>query len=166
MASSRSLNRRLREDAGKAELFEGTAEVLPFPGREAAIPTAFPAFNQNGALDGTVIRIGGRGVIVPVHIDAGTSVYQCEATRETAKRLATHLFTGEIRVNGQGRWHVDEGGAWILDRFTIRDFEVLDTSPLTAVVAALRGALASDWESVADPWADLSDMRRDTDETE
>lgn len=165
MNSIRNLNRRLREDAGKADLFEESAVVLPFPGREAVIPAVFPPFNQNGALDGTVIRVGGRGAVVPVHIDAGPVVYsQCEAAREIAKRLAVHLFTGEVRVNGQGRWHVDEGGTWVLDKFTIRDFDVLDNSPLSAAVAALRAAPGSDWDIAADPWADLNEMRRDTDE--
>ena len=165
MNSSRSLTRRLREDAGMATLLEETAEVLPFPGHNAPISVAFPAFNQNGALDGTVIRVGGRGAIVPVHLDAGTAIYsQCEASREIAKRLANHIFTGEVRVSGQGRWHVDESGTWILDKFTIRDFEVLDNTPLTDVVTALRAASDSDWETIADPWADLTVMRRETDE--
>jgi hypothetical protein len=166
MSGSRNLNRRLREDAGKATLMEETAEILPFPGRDSIIPDSFPAFNQNGSLDGTVIRVGGRGDIVPVHIDAGTVVYsKCEATREIAKKLAVHLFTGEVRVTGQGRWHIDEGGAWVLDKFTIRDFDVLDTAPLSAVVATLRSVQGSDWETAPDPWADLNNERHEENET-
>lgn len=165
MVGLRNLNRRLREDAGKASLMEETAEVLIFPGLGAVVPDVFSPFNQNGALDGTVIRVGGRGLVVPVHIDAGPVVYtQCQATRELAKRLAIHLFTGELRVTGQGRWHIDRQGTWILDSFTIRDFEQLDSTPLTTVVAALREAPGSDWGSSKDPWAVLNDMRREADE--
>jgi hypothetical protein len=130
------------------------------------MPLIFPAFNQNGTLDGIVIRIGGRGPVVPVHLDAGTAIYsQCQAGRGLAKRLAAHIFTSEVRVTGQGRWYIDEGGNWVLDRFTIHDFDVLDSTPLTAVVAALRGVPGSGWDDVADPWADLNDMRREFDET-
>jgi hypothetical protein len=165
MNSSRSLNRRLREDAGMATLLEEKAEVLPFPGAGTPAVVTFPPFNQNGTLDGTVIRVGGRGAIVPVHIDAGTTIYsQCEATREVAKRLASHLFTAEVRVTGQGRWHVDESGTWVLNKFTIRDFEVLNGAPLTDVVAALRAASGSDWDAVADPWADLNAVRHEAEE--
>ena len=164
MASRRNLNRRLREDAGAATLLEETAEVLPFPGRNAPDSVAFPAFNQNGALDGRVIRVGGRGPVVPVHIDAGSTVYsQCEASRDIAKRLANHIFTAELRVSGQGRWHVDELGTWVLDKFTIRDFDVLDSTPLADVIARLRSVPGSDWDGIADPWAELIAMRREAD---
>lgn len=164
MNGSRNINRRLREDAGTATLLEETAEVLPFPGRSSPVSVAFPAFNQNGALDGTVIRVGGRGAVVPVHIDAGTAIYVCEAGREIAKRLASHIFTAEVRVNGQGRWHVDEGGTWVLDKFTIRDFDVLNSAPLADVVTALRGVSGSEWDAIADPWASLIAMRRESEE--
>jgi hypothetical protein len=103
---------------------------------------------------------------VPVHIEAGAVVHNCEASRELAKRLATHLFTGELRVIGQGRWHVDGGGNWTLDRFTIRDFERLMDTSLTDAVAALRNVPGSDWDRVSDPWADLNYIRHNIDETD
>ena len=164
MKGARDLNRRLREDGGMATLLEETAEVLPFPGRNIPVSLAFPPFNQDGVIDGTVIRVGGRGAVVPVHIDTGTMLYsKCEANRDIAKELARHIFTAEVRVNGKGRWHVDEEGTWILDKFTIRDFEILNSTPLVDAVKALREGAGSDWETITDPWADLIAARREID---
>ena len=102
---------------------------------------------------------------MPVHLDAGTVIYsKCEANRALARRLAAHIFTGEVRVHGLGRWYVDEGGTWLLDKFTINHFEPLDDTPLTSVVEALRAIPTPEWGAIADPWADLNNMRREVDE--
>jgi len=160
MAAYRSTNKRLRDDNGTANLIAETAEILPFPGRDAAVPLMFPAFTQSGTLDGKVIRIGGRDEIVPVHLDAGTRIYPtCKAHRSVAKRLAVHIFGAELRVVGSGRWHVDDIGTWILDSFYIQDFEVLDEEPLQSVVSALRATEGSDWEKTTDPWRELNELR-------
>ncbi len=160
MGAVRALNRKLREDNGKATLNEESAEILTFPGRDEPLPIRFAAFNQDGTLDGVLIRLGGRRELVPVHLENGPVIYTCEANRSIAKRLAEHIFTSELRVKGIGRWLVDEVGTWQLEKFSISDFEVLDAEPLTSVVAALRGIRGSDWEGVSDPWAELMNLRK------
>lgn len=156
----RRVNRRLREDASRATLTEDTAEILAFPGCEEIQPVQFAAFSQDSVLDGVVIRLGGRGDWVPVHIESENHVFsQCQARRSVAKRLGEHIFTDELRIKGTGRWYVNDVGDWVLERFTISDFEVLDPAPLTDVVRALRAMPNNGWEQVEDPWAELKALR-------
>ena len=156
MAALRHLNHRLREDNGRAVLQHGGAEILEFFGRDMPPNTPIGAFNQDGTLDGVVIAVGGKRDLVPVHLDAGNVIYsKCVARRLVAKGLAQHLFTDDVRVKGTGRWLVDEAGNWTLEKFTIGDFEVLDSAPLASVVAKLRAIPGAAWDTSADPWADL-----------
>jgi hypothetical protein len=163
----RLINGKLREDNGSGVLTtQDGGEILKFPGRYEEEPWTFGAFNQYGVLDGILIRIGGRNEMVPVHLQSGEVIYTaCEAHRTVAKRLAPHIFTTELRVYGTGRWHRDESGDWILDRFTISDFTVLSDEPLTSVVTALRTIPGSEWPSLKDPWAELGAIRREADES-
>lgn len=164
MAAYRSINRKLRDDNATAVLSsDKMAEIIAFPGREKREPVTFGAFNQEGSLNGVLIRLGGTQDVVPVSLQAGETIYHCHAQRSIAKKLGEHIFTSELRVLGNGRWHRDEDGTWVLDRFTISDFEVLDDAPLSVVVSALREVKGSDWEKLDDPWAVLKSIRSGSD---
>ncbi len=154
-----AINQMLRADNGKASLNENSAEILVFPGRELEPPVRYPSFSQDGSMDGVVIRLGGKNDPVPVLVQSGEVVLRCTAYRSVAKRLAEHIFEREVRLKGSGRWHMDSNGAWLLDGFMIADFIVLDSEPLTSTVNSLRKTPGSDWENIADPWADLMEMR-------
>jgi hypothetical protein len=161
------MNRKLREDNASGVLSSGEEEILRFPGRRAAESWTFGAFNQQGSLDGIVVRVGGkRKKFARILLESGPDFYYtCVASREIAKRLAVHLFTTPVRVFGTGRWHREENGQWMLDRFTIRSFEILNDEPLTAVVSALRDLPGSEWPTIKDPWAELNAIRHDPDES-
>ena len=160
-------NKKLKHDNCVGSLNnEAGAEVIHFPGRKEEEHLSFGAFSQEGSLDGTVIVIGGRGDPVPVHIQRGDVVYNCFANRNVAKTLGHHLFTTELRVHGTGRWQRDEDGAWQMQRFTIATFEVLDDRPLSDVVARLRDIPGSGWKDVADPFAELMELRGNGDEAQ
>ncbi|HEX3861446.1 MAG TPA: hypothetical protein VHY35_07105 [Stellaceae bacterium] len=154
-----NLNEMLRVDNGKAKLSENSAEIIVFPGREIEPPTRYPSFSQDGTLDGIVIRLGGRNDPVPVWIQSGDAALKCSASRNVAKRLAQHIFEREVRLRGVGRWQINEYGTWLLDGFTIADFSELDDEPLTSLVDNLRKIAGSEWETVADPWSELMEMR-------
>ena len=161
----RAIDRRLAEDNAAGRLYQDDgAPLIHFPGRENGKPLTFGAFNQPGSLDGVLIKIGGRDEMVPVHLQEGDAVYICNATREMACRLAPHLFTAALRVHGTGRWERDGEGAWILRRFTIGNFEVLDDAPLSNVVARLRQMPGSGWKEIDDPFAELQRLRQGPDE--
>src|SRR5215475_7856931 len=121
---------------------------------------------HQGRHDGIVVRISGRRDLVPVLLELGPHVYYtCVASRDIAKRLAMHLFTTQVRVYGTGRWHREANGQWMLDRFTIGSFDVLNNEPLTAVISELRDRPGSEWPTLEDPWAELNAIRHAPDES-
>jgi hypothetical protein len=70
------INRKLREDnASRVLSSDEGKEILTFPGRRAAESWTFGAFNQQGSLDGIVVRLGGRKDLVPVLLESGPDVY-------------------------------------------------------------------------------------------
>ncbi len=154
-----TLNRRLAGDNAIGSLRESTgSEVIRFPGRERLQPLTFGPFNQPGILDGVLIRVGGRDDTVPVHLQDGDTIHLCNATREMARRLASHLYGATLRVRGHGRWERDADG-WLLKRFNITDFEELDEASLSDVVAQLRNVKGSGWRKVDNPSAELKRSR-------
>jgi hypothetical protein len=164
----RLINRKLQADNASGVLSSHKEkEILTFPGRRASELGTFGAFNQQGSLDGTVVRVGGRRKeLARVLLESGADVYYtCVASRAIAKQLAMHLFTAQVRVYGTGRWHREENSQWVLDRFTIKSFEVLNDEPLTAVVSALRDLPGSEWPTIEDPWAELNAIRHGPDES-
>lgn len=166
MKAFESLNRLLKQDNGVGTLTgPDGAEIIRFPGREEAAPVTFGAFNQEGTLDGKIIRIGGSGDPVPVVLESdGQPFFHVYASRTIAKMLGQHLFEPELRFHGMGRWHRDDAGDWILDRFTITGFDVLDQQPLGDVVAHLRDVPGNAWRGVEDPWDELERLRGAEDE--
>lgn len=166
MDAFRTINQRLHEDNAKGVLLrdhDENAEIIAFLGRELEPPMTFEPFNQEGTIDGTVILIGGRKEIVPVHVIEEEKQYNCLAQRTVAKRLAEHLFTNHLRLFGTGRWYRDQAEKWVLDQFTISDFQLLSDSPLSAIVDSLRSIEGSEWKTIDDPWAELKRIRNEGD---
>ena len=157
----RRLNRRLVDDNATAILNDDAdTNVVEFPGRKQAEPKTFGSFNQEGSLDGVVIRVGGVQDLVPITLETADQHYtRCHANRETAKALAQHIFGPEIRVLGKGRWSRDRLGVWTLDRFVVGRFEILGGEPLSAVLARLRDVPGSEWPKSSDPWDELREQR-------
>jgi hypothetical protein len=141
---------------------QGSAEILEFPGRTRPKPRIFGPFNQEGTLDGTLVRIGGRTKDIHALLDDGLRVYPCTVTKEQARKLAAHLFD-VVRVTGRGRWTREGDEKWRLHGFKVYSFEVLNERPLSAVVAELRGVPGNGWKDVADPYGELARLRRDDD---
>ena len=155
-----ALNRYLADDNATGILQEGGgADVIRFPGGEEPAPVTFGAFNQTGALDGVLIRIGGRDDTVPAHLRDGETIHLCNATREMARRLAVHLYGPPLRVHGNGRWERDADGDWVMKRFNITSFDVLDDAPLGEVAQRLRDVEGSGWKEIEDPTAELRHLR-------
>ncbi len=153
MRSYRNINRMLREDKTSALLFDGTAEIIPFPGKEA-VPN-ISGVREQGRLDGTLIKIGGAKDWVPIQLQTleGEIIAGCYTQRSTAKDMGTRLFE-PIRVFGRGRWCRMPEGKWELERFWVDSFEPLDATPLLEIVAALRSVNAK-WQP--NPVANYSD---------
>lgn len=158
----RAINLRLAKDNATGSLMEaGGNGIIHFPGCSQPQPRTFGPFRQQGAFDGMLIRVGGKDDTVPVHLQDRTAIHICNATRDMARKLATHLYQGTLRVWGDGRWERDEDGKWILKRFDISKFKLLDDAPLSQVVQRLWEVEGSGWRQFDDPLAEIQRLRHD-----
>jgi hypothetical protein len=147
MQAYNTLDTLLAKDNAIATLTgDGNAEIIAFPGRTRPKPIRYGPFREEGSLDGTVIRIGGRDDTIPVLLkDAEGAEYPCQTTLELSKKLALHYRGATVRVLGSGKWIREENGSWTLQQFDITNFEVMDEAPLTDVVAKLRAVEGGEW---------------------
>lgn len=162
----RALTKRLGEDRTTGVfMHEAGAEIIRLHG-DIAPKNAFGPFNQEGSLDGVVVRLGGVNDPVPVHLESDSESYQCLASRAVARELAKHIFETPLRVYGVGRWLRNEDGQWTLENFTIRDFHPLNDESLISVIAKLRAVPGNEWGSIENPLAELDRMRNGDDDDE
>ena len=138
-------------------------ELLAFPGRDRPKAPSYGPFTQEGSLDGLLISVSGKDDTIPLRLQNGDTTYSnCDTTRAIARDLGKHLFE-PIRVHGTGKWLRDRDGTWTLIRFRVHRFDVLAKDSLRESVAALRAVPGSGWKDIADPLAELDDLRRDKD---
>ena len=64
-----------------------------------------------------------------------------------------------IRVFGIGRWIRDAEGQWLLRRFRLQTFAVLQADDLREAAARLRQVEGSDWGKIDDPLTVLKALR-------
>src|SRR5258706_375206 len=143
MAAYRALDTKLRADESNGTYFSEQPNwpVLQFQGKLGPEPVVYSGIPQLGSIDGTIIRVGGVRDEIPVTVQIEEGLHcRCVASKPLAKELAKHLFEGELRLYGTGKWARDEHGVWALQRFQITSFELLDTRPLSAVINELRKA--------------------------
>lgn len=161
------IDNRLANDNAVGRIFiEGedgaiTAELLAFPGRTRPKVQSYGPFTQEGSLDGLLISIGGKDETVHLRLQNGDTTYtKCDTTRTIARELGKHLFE-PIRIFGSGRWVRETNGSWTLIGFRVNRFDVLGGTSLRDLTTALRAVEGSGWKEIADPLAELADMRRD-----
>lgn len=160
-----SLDRRLRTDNASGMLIDADgAQIIPFPGVRRQVEPVFGPFLQSGSIDGVPYRVGGRGDSVPVMLRTRDDYEpHCVAARDVARQLAQHLFISEVRCSGMGRWIREINGEWMLQRFVISGFEVLEDHSLTEAVASLRAVEGSGWRKLKDPWDEMKEIRGEDD---
>ena len=89
--------------------------------------------------------------------DRETIHKKCTARLPLARKLAKHFHAGLLRVSGTGSWMRLATGSWLMRSFDIKDFDVLDDSPLAEVIKQLHGIEGADWGE--DPIGDLTRLR-------
>lgn len=156
----RDINAMLRDDNTSATLaVKGGALVINFPGCKT--PLAEEAVvHEAGELTGSVIRVGGRDETVPLLLqDTDGTTYQCNTSKTLARELARHLFGDLVRVQGSGKWRRTPERVWVLDLFKIKSWEPIDQTSLEDAVKVLRAVEGSQWNTFADPQAQLKKLR-------
>ena len=139
MKAFRELDKRLESDNAVGVLRYHDRKIIEFPGRTKPKRVIYGPLNQDGVLDGQLIRIGGEEALVPVHLrEEQRLTHICQANHRVARELAPFLFGQPIRVHGNGRWFRDGDGNWEMKRFTIESFKVLRDDTFQASVQRLR----------------------------
>lgn len=154
------INAMLRDDNTSATLgIKGGALVINFPGCKT--PLAEEAVvHEAGELIGSVIRVGGRDETIPLLLqDTDGTTYPCSTSKTIARELAHHLFGDLVRVQGNGKWRRTPERIWVLDLFKIKSWEHIDQSSLEDAVKSLRAVEGSQWNTFADPQAQLKKLR-------
>ena len=156
-----NINKHLAADNATGSLFTHTGqEIIYFPGCERPQALGFGPFNQEGAIDGVVIRIGGESDPVPVHLQESGKVHICSASRIIAKDLGAYLFGPTIiRVLGVGRWKRTEDNEWEMVKFKIDSFEELESISLSNAVTRLR-EIDSPIQELEDPAGEILRFRK------
>ena len=156
------LDRLLASDNASGFIYEGAdrgAEIIAFPGATRPKPVSYGPFTEEGTLDGVLFSIGGADQTVHLQLQNGDVKYTgLETNRETARRLAKHLYE-PIRVSGSGRWFREPDGTWTLKRFRVTTFEALKKADLREAVDDLRTIDDGDWKAMDDPIAALQALR-------
>ena len=156
-AAFKKLNATLAEDQKTAKMMQGRGRLLVFPGAEA-LPATYGPVMMQGHLDGVVIRVGGKDGTKPVHIMNKDAYYICNANADVARRLI-QAYERAIRVHGTGKWSRQPDGRWKLDAFNIRDFELLDSAPLSDVLGVIRAIPGNGWRDTKNPLKELANLR-------
>lgn len=139
------INSMLRDDKGSAKLAQSDtgAVIIEFPGTKAT-EGGYTGVAERGSIDGKLIRVGGKTDEVPVLLQRGRIDYaNIYTNRATASALGKVLFE-PVRLFGLGRWSRTTKGDWLLDRFKVETFDVLEKDRLSTVVANLRDAMGAE----------------------
>lgn len=158
----KTLDDMLAEDNAVGEVIgPAGAVIIPFPGRTRPKALTFPAFRQDGSIDGQIVSIGGRDKTAHVTLqDSGLTYTNIDLNRHLARELAKHLYGTKVRLFGIGRWERHPEGAWKLLAFTVDRYEILDDAPLGAFLAEIRSIPGSGLASEG-AYEDLMALRLD-----
>jgi hypothetical protein len=156
-----ALDNMLANDNAVGELRDPNgAVIIPFPGRDRPKALSFPAFRQEGSIDGQIVSIGGKDATAHVIIQDGAVTYSnIKLTRDMARELRNFLYEQKVRLVGSGRWERSPDGIWKLLDFTVGSFQILDDASLTDVLESLRETPDNGLMSRANIYDDLMSLR-------
>jgi hypothetical protein len=164
MRAHKNINEMLREDDGKAAIIDPVRKkILVFQGRDLNKLLEYGPFTQPGTLEGQLIKIGGEGEWVPVHLQNSLGeVHWCWAKRGLAREIARYIFGPVIRVEGTARWLRQRDGEWDMVSFRAKEFSVLDSeATLRQSITHLR-EIPAKWKELDDPLGELKKIRHGT----
>ena len=149
----------LATDGATGSLLTSNGEQILHLDSRASTDEEVLAITQSSTLDGVLIRIGGKGRVVRVHLQEGEEIHQCEASRDTARKMAPHIYGKPLRVSGDGTWQRVALGNWQLNRFRIADFHQLEDGSFLEDFERLREIGFDGWKQFDDPMEEIMRMR-------
>lgn len=147
---------------GELKNAEGSV-IIAFPGTPQKKPEQVQTVYQPDSLIGQVIKIGGRDDTVPMTLKTpdGAFVDVNVKGRDEARKLAQHLFGGDIKINGNATWTRDEEGQWTCSAMEVLSFEETDSTPLVDLFETLRRVPNNHWHKFEDPIAEWKKKYRE-----
>jgi len=161
-----ALDDLLADDGAIGDLISpDNAIIVAFPGRTRPRPLVFPAFRQDGSIDGQIVRIGGADKTAHIILQDGAITHSnIELGRDLARELANRLYGEKVRLFGSGRWERHPNGDWKLQSFTVSRYDILDGAPLADVLADFRAFPANALMEDSAIYRELIALRGDEDE--
>jgi hypothetical protein len=157
-----SLDDMLADDNASGTVSEDgrVGTILNFPGVRGRT-SSLPPVSEAGAVQGVLIRIGGRDESAHATLRDDDRYYNCTMSRDIDRALAKHLFGNPVRLHGRGRWRRTRDGKWELmeEGFRVTDIEPLDPSSLRDTAAKLQAAGGFGLPDDDDTWAALREWR-------
>ena len=143
MKAIRSIDAKLADDNAVGRLVgQRNAEIIKFRGRDIPKPLEYGTFRENAAIQGQLVRIGGRDITSHAMIQDGDVHHSnCELSREMARELSPLLYGPTVRLHGSGLWKRNADGDWELKNFKVDRFDILDDKSLSETVAEIRSML-------------------------
>ena len=163
MNAQREIDRLLAEDNATGFIYEGedqSAQIITFPGVTRKT-RELRTIQSRRHLDGVPISIEADQT-AHIQLQNGDVKYTgIETDRETARRLAKNMYE-PVRIIGTGRWLRDADGTWLLKKFRMANFVVLQTDSLVDAVSELRQIEGGEWAELDDPISALKALREGT----
>ena len=145
-----------------------TAKTINFPGVTRSTPEKLPEefgpFSEEGTLDGILVSVSDADSdqIVRIQLQNGKTRYTCiETDREIARRIARHMHE-PVRVSGIGEWLRNREGTWILEKFKVEKYDVLEADDLIDVINMMRQIEGSEWKSMDDSISAMRELRENS----
>ncbi len=159
----KQIDKMLADDNAVGEITLGGCDlVVNFPGRTRPKPVEYGPFKEDGFLEGELIRIGGRDKSVHLALQDGDVTYSnIETDRETARKLGALIYGPVVRLWGVGTWRRSSQGKWLLEKFIVARFEVLENYSLADALQDMRAVQGSEWNLEHDPISTLLAERAD-----
>lgn len=151
------LDEMLAKDNAIGQIVDGNGkELLAFPGRLRPKPAVYGPFDQEGFIEGEIVRIGGTDNTIHITLRDGEHIFSgCSTSKEIAREMGSYLLGPTVRAQGVGKWLRHGDGSWEMKSFRIKSFEVLNETPLSELIAKLRSVPGNDWSTAEDPVGDI-----------
>ena len=170
IAAFHTVNRMLREDHSDGYIIDpDERKVIEFPGikkdaePEPEVEPVFGPVSQYEKFDGVPVWVGGEKELKRVALkERGGRVRRIDADASLASKIAVHLWTDTVRVEGTAKWLRQENGKWTMKQFRASEFSVLPDISLDEDIAVLR-AFPAKWKEREDPLGDLDIIRHEDD---
>ena len=135
------INDLLAEDNSSGDFHLGSRKLIEFPGKLQKAKEEIGPIQRSTTIDGQIFSIGGKDETINVQLRGATGDIRCTVSIPLARRLASHLFGGNVRLSGRGNWYRIDG-TWTMKTFCADDFIVLDDIGFVETLSRTRGLLS------------------------